>query len=344
MTVRLIQVGLGGWGSDWAKNVVAPYQDVETVAWVEIVPEALQAAQKRLALPADRCFTLLSDALEAVESDAVLITASLPGHVPNALLALQAGKHVLLEKPFAPTMEEALQVVELAEQRGLILMISQNYRFYPAIEIVTALVQQQELGPLSTVNVDFRRYSNSAPAATHRHYHIWHPLLVDMSVHHFDLMRVILGQDAVQVSCKVWNPSWSRFVSPPAGAATITFADGTVINYRGSWISTAAPTNWSGEWSMECAQGEIFWTARGELGELVSLRPLGETDFNEVPLPEFPYTDRSGSLHAFVSAIQSGELTSPLASSGRDNLKTLALMYAAVEAAETGLPVNIRQV
>jgi predicted dehydrogenase len=342
MTLRLIQVGLGGWGSSWAEHIVAPYEDIETVAWVELVPEALQAAQKYLKLPEERCFTSLDAALQTFESDAVLITASLPGHVPSALSALQAGKHVLLEKPFAPTIAEAQQLVDLAEQQHLILMISQNYRFASTVETVVPLVRERVLGRVGSVNIDFRHYSNNkVPVETNRHYKLWHPLLVDMSIHHFDLMRLVLGQEAVQVSCKLWNPSWSHFVSPPAGAAIITFEDGTVVNYRGSWISTAPNTNWAGEWNIECEKGVIFWTGRGEKDDLVTLQSLGEEKARVVELPTLQYVDRSGSLHAFYEAVRTGVQPT---SSGRDNLKTLALMFATIEAAETGLPVDVPRV
>src|SRR5689334_2372414 len=98
MALRLIHVGLGGWGRNWAQWVVAQNKDVETVAWVEVVEEVMNLAKDQLNLPSERCFSTLEEALAKVESDAVLITANLPGHVPCALTALRAGKHVLLEK------------------------------------------------------------------------------------------------------------------------------------------------------------------------------------------------------------------------------------------------------
>ncbi len=337
MPLRLIHVGLGGWGSNWAEQVVAHNKDVETVAWVEIVEEVLNKVQERLHLPKERCFTSLDDALKSYEADAVLITASLPGHVPSALTALRADKHVLLEKPFAPTLAEAQQVVNLAEERGRILMISQNYRFYSAVRVVADLVKTQELGRVGAVSLDFRRYANSAPVEGNRHYKLWHPLLADMSIHHFDLMRAVLGQEPVRVECKTWNPPWSNFVEPPTAFATISFDGGAILSYRGSWISTAPQTNWSGEWHMECERGDIEWTSRGELPEKVTLRPL-RTYARSVLLPELKQEDRAGSLQAFVQAVRTG---AEPATSGRDNLKTLALLYSIIESAESGQPVNI---
>lgn len=337
MTIRIIQVGLGGWGQNWAANVVARYKGVEPVALVEIDAATLQNAQQRLNFAEERCFTSLETALETVEADAVLVTASLGGHVPSARLALQANKHVLMEKPFAPTIEEAVELIKLARQRERIFMISQNYRFFPAPRAVAEVMRNNELGSVGVVNIDFRRYDNLAPVETHRHYHIWHPLLVDMSIHHFDLMRMILGQEPRRITCQTYNPSWSHFDEPPAGTATIEFDGGAIVSYRGNWVSPGVQTNWSGEWHMECEGGEIIWTSRGEQPEKVLLRPF-EKRARSVKLPALEYTDRSGSLDAFVRAVHEGKEPETSAS---DNLKTIALMFAAVEAADSGKPVDI---
>lgn len=337
MVLRLIQVGLGGWGQNWFSDVVSRNQAVETVAWVEIDEQALAGARQRLNLPGERCFLHLEEALETVPADAVLITASLPGHVPSARAALLAGKHVLIEKPFAPTLAEAGELVALAEQCQRIVMVSQNYRFGLATRKVRELVRQQILGPVGSVEIDFRRSTNKVPATHHRHYQLWHPLLVDMAIHHFDLMRFVLDQEPLQVMCQTWNPPWSNFVEPPAASLMITFDGGTVVNYRGNWISQGPITNWTGEWRMDCENGQIAWTGRGETPDKVLLRSPGKRP-RSVKLPALELLDRNGSLQAFVLALEKGEVPE---SSGRDNLKTLALMFAAIESAASGSPVTI---
>src|SRR5437588_763150 len=339
MTIRLVQVGMGNWGRNWATNVIQRSKDVALVACVDLDAELLVQAQQLLSMPAERCFQTLKSALAAVEVDAVLITASLPAHVPTALEALDAGKHVLLEKPFAPTLVEAQQVVEMAANRNRVLMISQNYRFFPAVQVVTALVREGKLGSIGTVTIDFRRYNNSSEAKGHRYHQIWQPLLVDMAVHHFDLMRAVLGQEPSQISCQAWNPPWSKFVDPAAAAATITFDGGAVVSYRGSWVSPGPKTCWSGEWHMECSGGEIVWTSRDETAaDRVTIRPLGKRA-RSVTLPALAVTDRRGSLEAFVQAVETDQEPE---SSGRDNLHSLALMYAAVESASSRVPVSLK--
>lgn len=330
---------MGGWGRNWARDILSQNKNIELVACVDTEEQMLTLAQQAIDIAPERCFRSLEEALAAVEADAVLITALLEAHVPLALTALNAGKHVLVEKPFAPTIEEAQQVVAAAEKNQRTLFVSQNYRFHPAIRATRDLVQKGELGPVGMVNLDFRQYSNTAPVETNRHYHIWEPLLVDMSIHHFDMMRFVLGQEPSQITCQTWNPSWSNFDEAPTGTATVYFDGGAVVSYRGSWVSTAPRTSWGGEWRIECAGGVIYMTSRDDsIPDKVVVQPRGEEPY-ELELPTVEYLDRHGTLNAFVEAVSRGETTSDI--SGLSNLPTLALMFAAVEAAKTNRPVSL---
>ena len=334
--LRIIQVGMGGWGRDWAKRVLQPDAEVALVGCVDADPITLALARNQLDLPPASCFESLTGALQAVDAEAVLITANLPAHVPLAVEALRAGRHVLLEKPFAPSVDEARDLVELAARNSLVLMVSQNYRFYPAVQAVRDLVCSGSLGQVGAVSVDFRRYANGAAREGHRHYTLHQPLLADMAIHHFDLMRAVLGQEPVEVACRAWNPPWSNFEEPAAAFATITFDGGAVVSYRGSWVSPGPQTAWAGEWRVECAGGEIAWTSRDNLGasvDRVAVRAPGKRA-RRVELPVLPQIDRAGSLRAFTRAVATGN--EPV-SSGRDNLGSIALVHAAIEAATTGV-------
>ncbi len=339
--IRLIQVGMGGWGRNWAGLLARQEGLAQPVAYVDVQPEMLQQLQREVGVSAALCFPSLEAALEASDSEAVLVTTPLADHVPVALAALEAGRHVLVEKPFAPSVVEAQQAVDLAAARGRVLMVSQNYRFYPAVQAAAALVREGVLGPVSGVSVQFRKYANTQPPGAHRHYSIRQPLLMDMAIHHFDLMRLVLGQEPERVSCYAWNPPWSHFVEPAAAQATITFDGGAVVDYRGSWVSTGTPTPWAGVWQIEGAEGVLEWTSRGDAAtdaEAVTLRPRGKRA-RRISLPELAYSDRLGALAAFAAAIQ--DRVEPPAS-GQDNVGSLALMVAAIEAATTGQPQAVQ--
>jgi predicted dehydrogenase len=334
VTLRLIHIGLGGWGRNWEEVALPRVPAIERVAIVDADPAVLATAQETLHLSDELCFPSLDAALGAVQADAVLATVPLAAHVPVSLAALDAGLHVLVEKPFAPTVAEAQTVVEAADQRGLTLMVSQNYRFFPAARLAQKLVQDQVLGPVGAVHLDFRFYSNQPRTSSRPE--LFHPLLVDMSIHHYDLIRMVLGQEPVEVYCTDTSPSWSNRGAFSGTVATIKLADDAVVSYRGSWVSTGPRTPWSGEWRMECTDGEIAWTSRNGAdltGERVTIQRIGRKRASKADLPTLPATGRAGALTEFSRAIESG--TEP-ETSGRNNLGTLALMEATVRSAASG--------
>lgn len=336
--LRLVQVGLGGWGRDWIK-VVRAEPRVETVAFVDANPESLRLAQERGA-PEDRCFASLEEALSTTQADAVLITTGANAHVPVALSALAAGLPVLVEKPFAPTALEAREVVRAAQARNLPLMVSQNYRFHPAPRLAAQLVREGRLGEVGYVEVDFRRNSPRQVAEPTAHNLLPHPLLLDMAIHQFDLMRFVLGREPVSIDCHAFNPPWSPFRDPASAVATVEFEGGLIVSYRGSWVSSGPVTPWAGEWRMDLSGGEVRWTSRDDPPpDRVQVRPLSKRA-RSLPLPAVPHLDRAGALAAFVDAVRAG--TEP-ESSGRENLPSLALALAAVRSAGEGRAVPLAE-
>jgi predicted dehydrogenase len=331
---------MGGFGRSWASQVMPEVEAAELVGCVDIDPVSLEKAQAVLTLSPNRYFLALDEALETVEADAVLVSSVLSTHIPAAMTALSAGKHVLVEKPFAPTLHDARLAVDAAAERGLVLMVSQNYRFLPAVRAVQELVASGELGALDSVQLDFRQYDNNVPRGERLHYVVPQPMLVDMAIHHFDLMRAVLGREPREIFCRSWNPPWSKFDEPAAAVAAVTFDGGVVVSYRGSWVSPGSATAWAGEWRMDFADAEVAWTSRAggmppDSADAVAVHPLGGEP-RQVSLPKLHYMDRAGSLDAFIRASRTGKEPE---TSGRRNIATLALTIAAVESAETGAPV-----
>lgn len=335
MPLRIIHVGLGGWGGDWARNVLPRVPDVDVVGVVD--PDAAHRVQvlKKIARPDIPAFDTLSAALAGVAADAVVITAPAVTHVPLTLAAFDAGKHVLVEKPFANTAEEAAVAVRRAAEQGLVVQVSQNYRFYPAPRAVQRLLAEDALGELSAISIDFRQWDNDAPKTTHRHYRFPHPLINDMAIHHFDLLRKITGQEAVSVYAKVGDPSFSRYDEEASAAIIIQLQSGLVVSYRGSWVSRGTPTAWAGEWAIDGEKGQIEFTSRlgsTPAGDRVTLRRPG-TDAVAVGLEDMPLHGRAAGLQLFARSVATG--TQP-ETSGVGNLGSLALMEAAARSAASG--------
>jgi len=338
--MRVVQVGLGGFGRDWAKNVIPRVPEVKVVGTADVFAGSRERAIAAGLTTAEYCYPTVEAALEATDPDAVLVTASLVGHVPAAKAALASGRHVLIEKPFAPSVAEAKELIALAEARGLIVAVSQNYRFFPAVQAVQRIVAEQTYGDLHAVAIDFRQLSG-ANGVVRPHHELDEPLLVDMSIHHFDLIRAVLGREVTTVDLRTWDPSWSLFAGPSEGAGLIESGPDLVTSYRASWVSSGVRTAWAGEWRMDFADAEVWWTSRGDgpdgwRSDEVRVRQGGKVETLE--LPTVARVDRAGSLTEFVMAIEEGR--EPVIS-GRNNLGSLATTYASVESARTRQPVQL---
>lgn len=338
MALKIIHVGLGGWGMDWEANAIpAVREQINVVAVVEAADAVLATAQATLGLADRQCFTTLDDALGAVPAEAVLITAPVEAHVPLAITAMDAGLHVLSEKPLAPTVDQAVDGIRAAETAGKVYMISQNYRQYPAPRTVARLVQERTFGEVGTVSVDFRRWDNDAEVGTHRHYQVVHPLLFDMAIHHWDLMRMVLHAEPVSVFVQQTDPAWSKYVQEASATAVVTMDNGVVVSYRGSWVSADTPTHWAGDWRMEMEAGLLEWTSRqggryGTAGDCVRFRGTTEPE-RPIPMAPMPVWGRAANLLALRDAITTGIQPE---TSARRNLPSLALMVATARSMESG--------
>ena len=334
----MLQVGLGPHGRNWARQVLPDIKEVEVLGFVDTDPNALDLLRQEANIPAGRCFESLREAINETHPQAVLVTTSLPSHVAVVRAALEAGLHVMVEKPFAPSLDAARELVDVAESRDLVLMVSQNYRFFPAPRAIASLVRESALGQLYEVSIDFRRYSTAPPERRGRHHLEEQPLLVDMSIHHFDLLRLILNREPDRIFCEAWNPRWTSFVGPSIAVASINFDD-VVVSYRGSWVTAGKITPWAGDWRLEFEHGEVYWTNRDDdaTHDKVLIRPRNGKA-RSATLRDMQWTGGWGTLTEFADAVQSGREPE---TSGRNNLGTIALMEAAVESASRHEPVAV---
>lgn len=340
--IRIVHVGLGGWGGNWATHVLPTHPDIEAVGYVEIVGDKRKSFAERLGRPPDLFHERLEQAFAAGPVDAVTIAVPIALHEPIARQALEAGKHVVVEKPFTATMAEARGLVDLAESKGLVLAVSQNYRYYPAAQMVAELAHSLGFGKLVGGKLDFRRNNIFARGGNLT----WpNPMVADMAVHHYDLMRMIVGADPVEISARSWNPPNSTYSEDPCAAMVLSFPNDINISYRGSWVDAGPQTAWAGEWQLDFEKASIFWTGRGAepwqtKKDRVAIKRQHE-ELEEVELPPYPLHDRAGVLHAFAETLRSGKSPAYFPS-GRANLGTLATIEAALKsAAQKGAPVRL---
>lgn len=222
--VKAIQVGLGGFGRSWLDLLLA-HQEVEIVAVVDQQLDRLTEVQSY------RLFTSFEEALSEVCADFVLIVTPPKSHKALAELALKAGLHVMMEKPLTDTEEEAEELLTFSRSFNQHVMVSQNYRWNSQIQTVKQLISTGELGFIEYVDYDFNKATRFGG---------WRDeyeeiLLQDMAIHHFDLLRYVLDDEAESIQATSFKPSWSWFKGNPHADVAIHFKKGTRVQYRGRW-------------------------------------------------------------------------------------------------------------
>ena len=123
--MRIIQAGVGGFGNSWIYTV-RDCDGFEHVALVDPSPEALHRAGEIAGVPPERRFSSIEDALALVEADGVIDCTPASCHFDTTSSALLSDLHVLVEKPLSDTLRHASQMVQLAEHRKRILMVTQQ--------------------------------------------------------------------------------------------------------------------------------------------------------------------------------------------------------------------------
>jgi predicted dehydrogenase len=331
--MRIIQVGVGSFGPTWLERIQRESGST-LAALVDTDAAALERARSRAGLVASQCFADYREAFAQVEADAVLNATPPAVHHEVALAAFEAGLHVLTEKPIADTMAHGRLMVEAAEQSGRTLMVSQNYRFRPWARTMRELVTSGKFGEPDSISV---RFAKALTFDGTFRFTMDHPLVRDMSIHHFDLMRALTGKEPVTVFARTWRPSWSWFEDDPCAAALFEFEDGLEVVYEGSWVTRGRETTWDGYWGVECPDAMI------ELrGDRVHITPAGHPDQDtEVEIGSRTASGQTAALLEFQEAVLGGREPE---TSGRDNLRSMAMSFAAMRSSGESRPVAIEEI
>lgn len=334
---RVVVLGLGQFGRDWAE-IVARSAQCELAGLVDQQQEALAAARSAPLLTSVPVFTNLEQALNQSEAGAALIVISNDAHRDAAVTCLRAGLDVLCEKPLAANMAAARAIRDAVRRSGCVFMVSQNYRWKPEIQAMRGAIRSGAIGHVGYLNVEFQRacrFGGWREAMAE-------PLLGDMTVHHFDLIRYLTGKDCVRVYAETFRPSWSWYTGNPAASVLMEFQGGLRVSYFGSWVAQGNQTTWNGTWRISGSDGALQMAS--DLPVLIrgkSIRPLADDDAEAVPLriPTMPDAERQYALREFLLAVE--RRVQP-ETNVEDNMQTFAISRAAIHSARTGEPVDVQ--
>jgi predicted dehydrogenase len=337
--IKVIQCGLGSMGRQWINTVLAS-PDVEFAGLVEVDTATAQTRAAEFALDPALIFPSLEAALAAVKAEGVIDVTPPAAHKAVSFAALDAGIPVLSEKPLAGTREDARAIVDKSNQTGVLHMVTQNYRYSPLAQTIKQVLNSGELGEVSGVSVRFFKGPHFGGFREEMPY----PLIIDMAIHHFDMMRFFLNANPVSVYGRSWNPPWSWYKGDASASLTATFDNGAQISYAGSWCSQGQETSWNADWRFECAKGvltvqddRIYIQHLTGVEDRGGYRHVQNDAIAEVPLITMERQAQDYLLHEFYEAITQGRQPGTPC---QDNIKTVEFVFDVVQSFESDAPVH----
>ena len=332
---RAVVVGAGGISGAWFPQLIKEKVDVAAV--VDLRLEAAEARIAKYEIDAEAS-TDLKATLKRTKPDFVVDLTVPEAHCSVTCTALKAGCHVVSEKPMASSMAEARRMVRTAEATGKLYMVSQSRRWDAKHEVIQRTLAAGRIGTLTTINCDFYLgahfggFRDEMPS----------PLILDMSIHHFDLARFMTGADPVAVYAVEFNPKGSWYKGDVAASCIFEMTDGVVFTYRGSWCSEGCHTSWNGDWRLVGDQGTLLYDHdQDPTGQVLS----GNAGFNrplkplKVYKPRVKHFGMHGALREMLAFLRTGKQPQ---TECHDNIKSLAMVFAAIESNKKHRRVPVR--
>jgi predicted dehydrogenase len=266
----------------------------------------------------------------------------MPSHKPLVLLAASHEVPAIVQKPFAPTWQECLDMVEACRNAGVPLMVHENFRFQSPLLEVRRILQAGTLGELTWGRINWRTgydiYAGQPYLAAEERF-----ILLNIGVHVLDLARVLLGE-AERVYCETQSVR-SGIAGEDMATIMLRHVNGAVSIVDCSYATKRDPDPFP----------EALLEIEGRRGSLILSPGLelrvtsdGATTVRSLRTPLLPWTSEPwhvsqesvlNTQRHWVECLGAGRESE---TSGRDNLKTYALVEAAYESARSHRAVRLK--
>lgn len=222
-TIRVGLIGSGYWGPKLARN----FHDLAGAELTMVSDLSLERLEEIHHLYPDVERT--QDYAEILDGkvDAVVIATPVHTHYRIARDALLAGKHVLVEKPITSNSNNAKDLIHIATERGLTLMVGHTFVYNPAVEAVRDIIQSRQLGDIFYMNSTRANLGLLQPDIN---------VMWDLAPHDISILRFVLGKDPISVRAR-----GSVYVNKSRKLhevvdLTLFYDGGMVANLHLSWL------------------------------------------------------------------------------------------------------------
>jgi predicted dehydrogenase len=323
--MKVAVIGVGSMGKNHAR-VYSELPDAELVAVVDADLKTAEAVAGNLGT---RAYADFRKMLVKEKPEAVSIAVPTAMHEQAGMDALEAGAHVLMEKPIAATLDEGKRLIEKAGTAKRQLMVGHIVRFNPAMQVLKQKLVDGDLGRIFQV---FCRRAGPFPARIRDV-----GVVIDLAPHDVDVMRFLIGADPVRVYAETERRIHTDHEDLVWGL--LRFPDGVVGSLEINWLT---PTKIRevlvlGERGLfrvdDLTQDLYFYENAQVNGDLWSgLKTLkGVSEGHMIRYAIQRYEPLKAELQAFLGAVKEGK---PVPVSGEDGLKALRLALALVESGQ----------
>lgn len=349
--IKVLLIGLGNRGRVWA-NVCTQTPDVRLIGLVDTDITRAESVAINLESHEIQIHADLGSALKELSPEAVIVVTPPDTHHSLVCTALEAGKHVLCEKPLSDDIEEVIDLVTRAEASDLQLLVGMNFRYLSTSQRIRNYVKNGKLGTPSYAHFNYERQRDGTRADLNDYpLTMPYPMLFEQSIHHFDLLRYCYESEVKSLVADSWRPPWSTYHGDCCVSVLFHFENGMRVNYLGTW--TAGWNKMEFRWRTDFSSGVLI--QRSQFDDLVKVEFQSElglsgsrfkTEEESESLTQeqlascVPFKDDSGLLlMEFANAIHGKR--DPV-TTGRDHLYSLCLVLACIESAETQSWVKIQ--
>lgn len=337
---RAVLVGCGAMSRAWL-DAARQIDGLTIVGLVDIDRSRAEGRAREYQLDDAAIGTSLSEILAAAKPDVVFDVVVPEARSGVVLMALRAGCHVLSEKPLATSLAEARQMIAAARSTNRIHAVVQNRRYIEPVRRIRRLIDSGAIGRPTSIHCDFFL----GPHFGGFREEMRHVLLLDMAIHTFDAARAMTGLEAERVYCREWEPKSSWYTQGSSAVAIFDLTGGALFNYRGSWAAEGLRTSWESAWRIVAERGSVVWDGFENMTAEVVVDGSRDGLFASVApvaTPSLSHGDRIGGhlgvMRDFIDAVRGG---APPETVSAANLKSLAMVLAAIKSAETGMPAPV---
>lgn len=250
-SIRIVAIGAGNRTNKYLEYVRQHPDKVKLVGVVELNEIRRKHVAERFGLEASQCYVDYRDFFKAsVQADAVMICTPEDMHFEPTMLAIEAGYHVLLEKPIAQTLEECLAIGEAARKKNVLVSVCHVLRYHPYFMKIKELVDSGELGHIISINhrtsVGVDRTAHGFVRGIWRKEAVTNPMLMSKCCHDIDFL-LWLTKTPCRKLTSFGSLRWFKEKNAPEGSAdrcidcrverTCPFSAIDLYRVRRDWIA-----------------------------------------------------------------------------------------------------------